>query len=211
MQDGNGLIGTSDEPSMSPSASPTNLFASNFVDVLLFVSGLCNGCCDSLTLSNQVSNGRQLFLDFSEDVPGTRAMLGEEAISNCFCPLNSVIEEQQPLNTDLAQSIQLGLQEQKLSLKLEEFGEVNVVERLLDSKSFNSEFTVSVPFFSNITLLDSDEFAGVVNQLAASVEDTYNALAEDYCDPIFKRIQELAFASPSKLQPTTVNKMGLLV
>jgi hypothetical protein len=63
VQDNSTAVGSfapSHQPSSAPSSAPTSTFGgTDFVFVLLAVSGVCNGCSNDLLLSNQVSNNRR--------------------------------------------------------------------------------------------------------------------------------------------------------
>jgi hypothetical protein len=78
-------------------------------------------------------------------------------------------------------------------LHLKEAVEVNIVECDPESKAFDSQLTVMLSLYSNITQSEATDFDSFANQLTAVVKSSYNTLKKDYCDPFSRRIVDLTY------------------
>ena len=179
----------SSRPSSSPSslvssaaasAAPSDtLSVSDVVQVLLAVSGVCNGCLNDIILANQISDGRQLL----EQEPVDRHLqtqLGpfqelqtdkELATSNCFCPITAVINVVPPSTDSIVESFQVKLVEEEVSLKVNKIKEVAAIACDAEGETnvFSSEFLF--PFSALLTVADDE-----IQTLATILSDEYNAL-----------------------------------
>jgi hypothetical protein len=153
--------------------TPTALEPYNVL-VLLYVSGICNGCENGITLNNQVI-GRQLQAGLEEAV---------NASSNCYCPIDATLDIGQVSTGTVGASFQESLRNENVSLLVNELDEFTVVECDEEVQDFETSFILTFAVLPDIT--DGD-----INELANLIEETYNFLAGDYCDPLLRKIQTL--------------------
>ncbi len=180
-------------PSYSP-FDPHSLAGGTSVPILFFVSGICSGCDDSLLtgLANDVvrmlskqaptaSLDSQLprkleeddFDDHHED---------QKATSDCFCPINSTVSSGEIDAFELSELFQEYLENEDIEGIFEILDEVDVV----DCDDVENEFFTVARITVEGDLNDSD-----IDWLAYAFMDTYNYLNPLYCDPFFRKINDV--------------------
>ena len=107
-------------PSSIPSSMPT-IGGSDFVFVLLFVNGMCNGCPNDLFGSNQVVGRRNLHEKNSMQKTESpfRSLednASDDVLSNCFCPPNKVVVEGLLSSEDVVENLQQNLDKKNVSV-----------------------------------------------------------------------------------------------
>ena len=185
-------------PSISPQPTiePTYAFSSS-LNAILFVSGICNGCENSIIWTNQI-NGRARLLGGEDSQPHNwsprRFLEEEQAESSCFCPISAIVQDVALLANDVEQQFQSELSRSSIPLGVKKLDEVEVVECDTATKPFSSELTLGLSITSDIS-------GNILDSVAALVEYVYNELIEDYCDPLIRRIQSLKISNyePSEL------------
>jgi hypothetical protein len=158
--------------------SPTFAFGTGLVDVILAVSGICNGCGNSLLLSNQVDNGRVL-----------QSLHDNEPSSNCFCPLNSTVKEEQPSIADFERSLQSLFDQENIMLDVKQALDISMepptveeYDPLLPVVDFETIVTVEVVVCEDFSTLDEEQKTVIAEAFVSS----YNSLVASYCDPFFR-------------------------
>jgi hypothetical protein len=179
----------STRPTSTPSMLPTFIDTNTYV--LLFAMGICNDCQDKTVLTAQGSNSsRALLPRFLQNttLPATT--------SNCFCPIDS----EKKAGPFLADAVQQAFQEQlaieAVPLDLAHIYEVNVVECEKGTNAFDGNLVVEFSFNAVLTPAEFEE-------LTQLVEDTYNILNNNYCDPFQREITTLRLSKSSRLSFTT--------
>ena len=171
-------------PSISSAPSlPEITIGTPSVDVFLFVTGVCNKCENDLLASNQVVGRRQLSLTerFLEDVAQ------ETAVSNCFCQIGAVIEDKPPPPEELEDTFRGRLRETGVEVEVKDLEEVAVAECDLQINDFETKFEYRV-------VLPSSTRREEVTTISNFIVESYNLVAEDFCDPQEKRLEDLLLA-----------------
>ena len=171
-------------PSPSPSYTSAPVFEleSSTVSVLLYVSGVCNGCSAELTLSDQVVARRDLnVLDSS---PRFLQETQSNAKSSCFCQLGAVVESLPPPQDALQSSFTEKLGENNVPYGLRELGEVPVANCDAEPQQFRTRLRSRIYLSPDIK--DRD-----VEALARLYWDAYNGLVGEFCDPLLRRFTDL--------------------
>jgi hypothetical protein len=167
-----------------PTMSPTPLFGTGLVDLILAVSGICNGCSNSLLLSNQVDNRRAL-----------QSLQDDEPSSYCFCPLNSTVKEQ-PSIVDFEISLQSRFDQENITIDVKQVLDISTAaptgdeecNPLLPVVDFETIVTVEVVVCEDFSTLDEEQKTAIAQAFVSS----YNSLVASYryCDPFSRYVTE---------------------
>ena len=185
------VVGSTPEtpnPSTVPSEAPSKAFGGHLVRTLLTVSGVCNGCTNELFLSNQVFGGGRYLQDLRDDhifenvLEHRNVQDQSDAASQCFCPLNAVVNLMPPSSEEVQGELSLRLEEQDIDLVVQQIDQVSAIacDDIDQTTGFASEFTISFSAAASVSDLEIQQFGDTI----ASV---YNSLVEDYCDPLIRR------------------------
>jgi hypothetical protein len=170
---------------MSPSGTPTTAFAPLSRNLILFTSGICNGCSNDFLFTNQSIDGGRKLSALSPDRRLPRFLQGGESASNCFSPLNAVVQEEQPSTEDLAVLLQAQLDEDGVQIVVEKVQEMD--PDFAAASSFPCDSNVAV--FTELVVVDLQvvcDFAPTLDgttktAIAEEFVSTYNALISGYC------------------------------
>ncbi|KAL3919024.1 MAG: hypothetical protein SGILL_003961, partial [Bacillariaceae sp.] len=185
---------TSSSPSSSPTFSPGS---TQNLNAAVFVSGLCDGCEADLLLTNDVSNRRRAAEELHK-IAVDRALQEDETFpSYCFCPIGSVVVDEEPTVADFEQSVQTSLQEQGSTAVLVETSESDTEDCDLedatclsgrqsfecsDGGTFQVEVAVDLLFGCDDVPDPSDASFSEYQTIANEYIERYNSLQSDYCD-----------------------------
>jgi hypothetical protein len=155
----------------SPSSAPTTAFgAENFGYVLLFVSGVCNGCVNDFFLGNQVTNRRQVQTAVD---PFRWLQNAGSSASHCYCPTEAIVSEADLSSDSLLEGFNSGFTEIGVPLV------VNDAEELkCERNDFKSQLTFQ---FAALAIANLDD----INDFGEFMADLYNDMVERYCDPLY--------------------------
>jgi hypothetical protein len=179
-------------PSMAPTSAPTIGFASSSINALLSISGICNGCENDVFLSNQVlNNRRKLPPPVPEDQRVPRFLQekeGEEAMSNCYCPLNTTIEDDPPTSGDFELLLQNELDNKGVPLVLQEAVEVNVEDciptLLVELASY---VVVTIDLGGGPSLSDNQ-----IGELGQGFMESYNSVNGVICGSLSREVSTVS-------------------
>ena len=187
---------TSNSTTEMPSASPTPGVVPPRISIVLYTTGVCNGCASNAAFANQLTNRARARMLAENDAP--RFLQDEEeAISYCYCALNSTIVDLQPS----LEEFQVALQGQLL----EDGIQVQGVEEL-DSTSCSNDV---VPFTKTVIV----ELASILCDDQKTLDDdlpllekafvsAYNGLSLEYCDPFLRTLETAKIIKQGDVQTT---------
>jgi hypothetical protein len=172
--------------SSAPSSAPSLPYIrpSIYVQLLLFITGRSIGSESDQLLFDQVSNRRRRLY---EDVDGFRTLqqesegqnaTGQNITADCFCSADAIPRG--------------AAEEEVLRILLEELEDV---DRILEVEP--KACPMNVTFFKTqvkIPLIVTGKLSeGVKRAIEHDFEARYNALTEQYCDPLFRTILNVTF------------------
>lgn len=169
-------------PTQAPTAPTAN---SGVVDFFLYVSGVCNGCENDITLGDQTV-GRRL-----QQVKEWDRKLQSEATSSCFCPIGAVVIEP-PTIGELFTVFSATLLPLNVTFQILDLGEVLVVDCRVPLTLFTTQFQYTIALEPDIT-------SAQVQAVGVVIKSAYNSLGQDYCGPFDQAIDsvQLVQFSPS--------------
>ena len=190
--------GSSNTTSFSPSSSPTfSAGSTQDLNAAVFVSGLCDGCESSSLLVNDVSSRRRILDESSSRVSDRALQEMAEAQSYCYCPIGSVVVDEDPTFASFEQSVQERLQQLGSTAVLVDTTESDPEDCELeeaaclsglqsfecsDGGTFTVEVVVDLQFGCDIVPDPGDPLFEEYEQIANEYVERYNSLQNDYCD-----------------------------
>ena len=185
----------------SPTSSPTHVFGPNSLLVLLHVTGVCNGCTSALILNDQIRDGSRRL---DENMMGDRSFFSFQRSlqmdmspdSNCFCPIESIIETTGPSVNTVLDEYHNELEDSNVSLDLKTLKEVQVLDCEDEVEAFETELVLN--FFIR---QDTNDVESELAKLFDLIGETYNKMTNDrFCDPLIRRIGGLSLSSMTLLE-----------
>jgi hypothetical protein len=161
------------------------------LNLILIVSGVCNGYLNDIIMSNQVINNQRRLLQHHMNQQKQTPVdpfqcledeADERATSNCFCPVNAVINIITPSVDVVVESFQQELGEANVDLKVKKIDEVASIacDDVEETTGFTSH--VSFAFAASMDVAYSE-----VQRFAINLAEEYNTLVMAYCDPLIRR------------------------
>jgi hypothetical protein len=156
------------------------------INILIFVTGTCRGCQSNFGLFDQMSSRRKLQATEEEDSTSAQLELDFLTVTgSCFCPSDAIkaTPSEEVIVKAFGETIE-ELKEQGLIDfidEVQELEEVAVVQCVVDTNGF--ETTLSIDFFAYFDRITSNDLEAI----ATTFNTTYNVLAQDYCDALFRR------------------------
>ncbi|KAL3943190.1 MAG: hypothetical protein SGARI_000027 [Bacillariaceae sp.] len=190
--------GGSNTTSSSPSSSPTFSGGSTQdLNAAVFVSGLCDGCESSSLLVNDVSSRRRILEESSSRISQRTLQETAEAQSYCYCPIGSVVVDEDPTFSRFDESVQEGLEQLGSTAVLVdtsesdpedcELGEATCLSGLqsfecFDGGQFTVEVVVDLQFACDTVPVPDDPLFDEYDRIASEYVERYNTLQNDFCD-----------------------------
>jgi hypothetical protein len=186
--------------------SPTIGFVSSSVLLLLSVSGICNGCLNDLGLSNQRVRRalKEVGANLRDKTPSEpfRHLQTESnhTSSGCFCPVNAVVNIVPPSTQEVQERFQEELEVEGVPAKVKQIEVVVSVpcDDEDETTPFESGFFFPFSAFSDVP--DSE-----IHQLGNLLQNEYNAMVVDYCDPLIRR--EISLVAVDKLRDVSNRRL----
>ena len=184
-----GFADVSESPTFSPFDPLAIGSKVHEVPVLFIISGICNGCDDSLfadlgdDVIRKLRAGTSKSNHFLQSKPSRDLLEDNASTSACFCPLGST-----QTNDKLERSTVFEIFESKIEEEIEtnidpkDIIEVNIVECDNEVEEFNTRAKLT---------LAGDITASIIPLLENTFKDTYNYLIALYCDPYFRNVTDV--------------------
>ena len=171
-------------PTLAPTFSPEDsIQSSETPSVVLFVSGVCNECPSDLALTDDVS-GRRRLQDLFQQLPPAR--------SNCYCQLGAIEETRLPRAQEVSEDLNSELKERNSTLAVQQIQEVAVADCRQETVSFRSGDRLRLYF-------DPSASNSILVRVAEIIRRSYNDLADEFCDPLIRRITDVEILSSTRV------------
>lgn len=131
--------------------------------------------------------------------PIARNLQDEEVESNCYCPLDKERIEGQVSLDDVILLLQEKLDALGISAVVN--GAIEVTVSQCPSEVTNFESQMSFTFYALVEAIDEG-----IGNFGPELADTYNDLAESYCDPLYRRGLVLSEGRLTSDVPTELNR-----